>query len=138
VYPGLLVPKKGYRESAPWQGKEMTNLGRFILRVLVVALCQPQSSQVIPFKHALGCVRALVEFSMMALYRSQTSDTIAYMEHYLDKFQMMKGIFLEVRVTKRTLAKVDEERREIRHERTQMSQPMAPSKRRRTRDHDCE
>jgi len=99
-----------------------------------VALRQPQISQVIPFKHALGGVRALVDFSMMAQYRSHMSHTIAYMEHYLDQFHRMKGIFLEFRLTKRTLAKVDEQRREIRHHRMQMSQPVAPSKHRRISD----
>jgi len=44
------------------------------------------------------------------------ADTIAYMAHYLDQFHRMKGIFLEFRVTKRTLAKVDEQWREIRHQ----------------------
>jgi len=106
--------------------------------VLVVALRQPQSSQVIPFKPALGCVRALIDFGMMAQYQSHTSDSIAYMEHYLDQFHTMKGIFLEFRATKRTLAKVDEQRREIRHQRIQMSQPVAPSKRGRIRDEDRE
>jgi len=91
---------------------------------------------VIPFKHALGCVRALVDFSMMAQYRSQTSDTISYKEHYLDQFHRRKDNFLEFRVTKRTLAKVDEQRREIQHQRTQMSQPVARSQRRRIRDDD--
>jgi len=133
-YPGFLVPKKAYRESAQWQGNEMRNLGRCILGVLAVALCQPQSSQVIPFKHALGCVRALVDFRMMAQYRSHTSDTIAYMEHYLYHFHRMKGIFLECRVTKHTLGKVDEQRRQIRHQRTQMSRPVPPSKRHPIRD----
>jgi len=93
--PGFLVPKKTYREVAQWQGKEMRNLGRCILAVLAVGLRQPKSSQVIAFKHALGCVRALADFSMMAQGRSHTSDTIAYMEHYLDQFHRMKGIFLE-------------------------------------------
>ena len=55
-YPGFLVPKKAYREVAQWQGKEMRNLGHCILGVFAVALRQPQSSQVIPSKHALGCV----------------------------------------------------------------------------------
>jgi len=137
-YPQFLVPKKGYREVAQWQAKERRNLGRPILGVVAVALRQPQSSEVIPIKHALGCVRALVDFSMMAQYRSHTSDTIAYMEHYLDLFHWMKGIFLEFRVTKRTLAKVDEQRREIRHQRTQMGQPVAPSKGRRIRHDDRE
>jgi len=137
-YPGFWVPKKAYRKVAQWQGKEIRNLGRCILGVLAVVLRQPQSSQVIPFKNALGCVRALVNFTMMAQYRSHTSDTIAYMEHYLDQFHRMKGIFLEFRVTKRTLAKVDEQRREIRHQRTQMGQPVAPSKRRRICDNNRE
>jgi len=137
-YPGFLVPRKAYCEVSQWQGKEMRNQGRCILGVLAVALRQPQSSQVIPFKQALGCVRALVDFSMMAQYRSHTSDTIAYMELYLDQFQRMKGIFLEFRVTEHTLAKVDEQRREIRLQGTQMSQPVAPSKRHRMRDDDRE
>src|ERR1700761_5060170 len=73
---------------------------------------------------------------MMAQYRSHTSDTIAYMEDHLDQFNKMKGIFFEFRVTKHTLAKVDEQWREIRHQRTQMSQAMALSKRRRMREGD--
>ena len=75
---------------------------------------------------------------MIAQYRSHTSDTIAYMEDDRNRFHKMKGIFLEFRVTKRTLAKVDEQRREIRHQRTQMSQPVVPSKRRHIRDDDRE
>jgi len=65
-YPGFLVPKKAYREVPQWQGQEIRNLGHCIFAVLTVALRQPQSSQVIPCKHALGCVRALINFSMMA------------------------------------------------------------------------
>ena len=51
------------------------------------------------------------------------------MEDYLDQFHKMKDVFLECRVNKRTLANVDEQRREIRHQRTLVSQPIAPSKR---------
>jgi len=113
----------------------MRNLGRCSFGVLAGALRQPQSSQVIPFKHALRCVRGLVDFFMMGQYRSHTSDNIAYIEHYLEQFYRMKDIFLEFRVTKRTLAMIDKQRTEIQHQRTQMSQPVAPSKRRRIRDH---
>jgi len=116
----------------------MRNLGRCILGVLAVSVRQPQSSQVIHFQHALECVRARVNLGMMAQYRSHTSDTIAYMEHYLYQFHRRKGIFLEFRVTKRTLARVDEQWREIRHQGTPMSQPVAPSKRRQIRDDDRE
>ena len=111
----------------------MRTLGHCILGVLTVAPRQPQSLQGIPFKHARGYVRVVVDFSMMAQYRSHTPDTIAYMEHYLDQFHPMQGIFLEFRVTEHTLAKVDEQWREIRDERTRMSQHVAPSKRLRIR-----
>ena len=113
LYPGFLVPKKTYREVTQWQGKEMRNLGRCILGVLAVALRQPLSAQLIPFKRALGCVRALVDFNMMAQYRSHTAETISYMEDYLDTFHKMKDIFLEFPVSKRTRAKIDEQRREL-------------------------
>jgi len=87
-YPGFLVSRKAYREVMPWQGKEMRNLGRCILGVLAVALCQPGGAQRIPFKCTVGCVRVLVDFNMMAQYRSHTSDTIAYMEDCLDQFSV--------------------------------------------------
>ena len=94
-YPELLVPKIAYREVMQWQGKEMRNLGRSILGVLAVSLRQPGGVQVILFKRALGYFRALVNFNMMAQYRSQRSNTIAYMEDYLDQYHKLKDIFLE-------------------------------------------
>jgi len=133
-YPGFLVPKKAYREVTQWQGKEMRNLGRCIQGVLAVALRQPAGAQAIPFKRALRCVRALVDFNMMAQYRSHTPDTIAYMEEYLDQFHRMKDIFLEFRVTKRTQAKVDKQRNEIRRLRALMRECVATSQRRRMPD----
>jgi len=111
---GFLVPIKAYSEVTEWQGKVMRNLGRCILGVIAVALRQPGGAQAIPFKRALRCVRALVDFNMMAQYRSHTPDTIAYMEEYLDQVHTMKNIFLEFRVTKRTQANVDKQRKEIR------------------------
>jgi len=129
-YPGFLVPKKAYKEVTQWQGNAMRNLGRCILGGLAVALRQPGGAQAIPFKRALGCIRALVDFNMMAQYRSHTPDTIAYMEEYLDQFHRMKDIFLEFRVTKRTQAKVDKQRKEIRRQRTLMPERVATSPRR--------
>ena len=82
-YPGFFVPKTAYREVTQWRGKEMQNLGRCLLGVLAVALRQPDSTQVISFKRALECVRAFVDFNMMAQYRSHTDETMVYMENYL-------------------------------------------------------
>jgi len=67
-YPGFLVPKRSYRDVTQWHGKEMSNLGPGIVRVLAVALGQPGGAQAIPFKRALRCVRALVAFNMLAQY----------------------------------------------------------------------
>ena len=92
-YPGFLVPKKAYCDVTQWQGKEMPNLGRCVLGVLAVALRWPGSDQLIPFKPALGCVRALIDFNIMAQYRSHTVETITYMEDYLDTLHKMKDIF---------------------------------------------
>jgi len=135
-YPGFLVPKKAYREVTQWQGKEMRNLEGCILGVLGLALRQPGGAQAIPFKRALRCVRALVDFDMMAQYPSHTPDTIAYMEEYLDQFHRMKDLFLEFRVTKRTQAKVEKQRKEIRGQRALMREGEATSQRRRMRDDD--
>ena len=74
-----------------------------------MSLRQPDSTQAVPFKHALVCVRALIDFNMMAQYRSHRSYTITYMEDYLDQFHLMKDIFLEFRVSKRTQTKIDEQ-----------------------------
>ena len=56
------------------------------------------------------------------------------MEDYLDQFHMLKDIFVEFRVTKRTQDKVDKQRKEIRHQRALVIERVAPSLRRRMRD----
>jgi len=68
---------------------------------------------------------------MVAQYRSDTLEKIAYMEEYRDQFHRMKDIFLEFRVSNRTRAKVDKQRKELRHQRARSNMGVAPSKRRR-------
>ena len=85
-YPGFFVPRKPYREVSQWQGKEMRNLGRCLLGVLAAALAQPDQVQVAPFRRVLVCVRSLLDFSLMAQYRSHTPETLEYMNEYLRKF----------------------------------------------------
>ena len=60
------------------------------------------------------------------------------MEDYLGRFHQMKDIFLEFRVSKRTQAKIDEERKELRRQRAQINHCVASSKRRRVCDEDRE
>jgi hypothetical protein len=101
-YPGFYVPKKAYSEVIQWQGKEMRNLGRGILGVLASALRHPTPAQQDPFRNALLCVRALVDFSLLAQYQSHTPDTLGYMERYLRDFHHHKHVFQEFRTSKKT------------------------------------
>ncbi len=135
-YPGFFAPKKAYREVTQWQGKEMRNLGRCLLGVLAVALRQPDSTQVQLFKRALTCVGSLLDFTMMAQYRSHTDETIQYMVDYAKRFHETKDIFLEFRVSKQTQAKADEQRRELRRQRTLENPSVAKPKRPRVREQD--
>jgi len=115
-YPRFRVPQKGYWEVTQWQGKEMGNLSPCISAVLASALRNPDSSQHQDFQHALKSISALVDFSLMAQYRSHASDTLAYMAMYLMTFHQTKDVFLEFRTSKaiRTEAnRQDREQREL-------------------------
>ena len=113
-YPGFNVPKKAYREVTQWQGKEMRNLGRCISVVFASALPDPDGSQQLPFKRALQCLCSLIDFSLMAQYRSNTSEPLEYMEPYLRTFHRTNDIFLEFRTTKAIGAQAERLDRELR------------------------
>jgi len=106
-YPGFSIAKKAYREITQWQGKEMRDLGRCISAVLVSTLRNPHSSQYHDFKSPLKCISALVDFSLMAQYRSHTPDTLSYMESYLQTFHRTKDIFLKFCNSKATRTQAD-------------------------------
>ena len=118
-YPGFFVPKKAYREVTQWQGKEMRNLGRCIVGVLASALRRPTPAQQGPFRNVIRCVRALVDFSLMAQYRSHTPETLGYMERYLEAFHHYKDVFQEFRGSKKTRGDADanDEQLRLEHER---------------------
>jgi len=94
----------------------MRNLGHCISALLASALRNPDGSQYLHFKSPLKCVSALVDFSLMAQYRSHTPDTLSYMESYLQTFHRTKDIFLEFHTSKATRAQPncqDQELREL-------------------------
>jgi len=113
-YPGFSVPKKAYCEITPWQGKKMRSLGPGISAIMGSPLRNPDSSQYDDFKGALKCVSSLVDFSLMAQYRSHTPDTLSYRESYLQTFHRTKNIFLEFRTSKATRTRADRQDRELR------------------------
>jgi len=92
----------------------MHNLSRCISAVLASALQSPDSSQHHDFQIALQCVSALVDFSLMAQYRSHTPDTLSYLERYRLTFHQKKEIFLEFRTSKDTSAEANSQDRELR------------------------
>jgi len=80
----------------------MRNLGRGISAVLASVLRNPDSFQYHDFKNRLKSLSALVDFSLMAQYRSPTPDTLSYMESYMQTFHRTKDIFLQYRTLKAT------------------------------------
>jgi len=116
----------------------MRNLRRCLLGVLAVVLRQPDSTQVQPFRHALTCVRPLLDFTMMAQYRSHTPETISYMEEYATQFHETKDIFLDFHISTQTQEKADELHKELRRQRAQMRERVSRSQWRRIRDDDRE
>jgi len=113
-----LTPDSAYRKRPiaklhNRQGKEMRNLGRCISAVSASILRNPDSSQYQDFKSAMKCVSVLVDFTLMAQYRSHTPDTLSYMESYLQTFHRTKDIFLEFRTSKVTRAEANRQDREL-------------------------
>jgi len=92
----------------------MHNLDRCISAVLASALRKLDTSQYQDFKSALKCVSVLVDFTLMAQYRSYTPDILSYMESYLQTFHRTKVIFLEFRTSKATRAQATRQDRELR------------------------
>ena len=113
-YPGFNVPQKAYREVRQWPRKEMRNLGRYISRVFASALRDPHVSQQLPLNLALQWACSLSDFSLMAQYRSDTPETLEYMEMYLRTFHRTKDIFLKFRTTKAIQAQAERQDRELR------------------------
>jgi len=94
--------------------KEVRDVGRCIAAILASTLRNPDSSQYQDFKSALKCITALVDFTLIAQYRSHTSDTLSYMESYVQTFHRIKDIFLEFRTSKATRGQANCQDRELR------------------------
>lgn len=95
------------------QGKATSNQQLCNFAVLAVAVGQRGAAQVIPFKSALTCIRALVDFNIRVQYKCYTPESIAYKEDGLDQLHTMKDIFLKFRVIKHILAKVHRQQKSI-------------------------
>ena len=82
---------------------------------MAIALREPNPSQRYLCNRALEFVRNLVNFHLMAQYRSHTTETLAYLDDYLQCFHENKEVFLEFRqskTSKRMAEALDKELRE--------------------------
>ena len=78
-------------------------------------LCEnPDCSPQLPFQWALHDICSLIDFCLMAQYRSHTPVTLEYIETYLRTFHRTKDIFLEFRTTKAIGAQAERPHRKLR------------------------
>jgi len=94
-----------------------------------MALRPSDSTQVQYFKCVLTCVGSLLDFAIMAQYRSHTDETIQYLEDNANWFHETKDIFLEFKVSKKMQAKANELHKELHRQCTLENQSVARSKR---------
>jgi hypothetical protein len=124
-HPSISVPKKKYRSVKQWSGKEYRNAACIMLSVLEATL-EPFPATVEQqeiFDKSLDCICALLDFNLMAQYKSHSfpantnfdneyhslwdgynspdpKDTISYLQHYLALFHNNKSTFLKYRASK--------------------------------------
>jgi hypothetical protein len=99
-YPGLVHPRRAYRQVSQWQGRELRNLVKVIYPCLAAALDGCSGTERPIFHRALACVRALVNFTLMCQYLSYDEATLGYLARYLQEFHDTKSVFLPWRVHK--------------------------------------
>ncbi|KAI5845806.1 hypothetical protein DFP73DRAFT_526338 [Morchella snyderi] len=115
-YPGFCPPSKPYQAVSQWQGKEMRGFQKMILPALASALRNPSASQAEPFRKAFQCVRALIDWGLVAQYRSHNELTIDPLDGYLRALHRTKDIFRKYRANRETERLVAERRKELREE----------------------
>jgi hypothetical protein len=113
AYHDLTPKNKSYEEVSQWNGKEMTEMSRYLLGVVTQSLQGGSPAQRPIFNHAIECTRALLEFYMYAPYKSHDDATLSYMEDALCRFHTFKDVFLLGRAGKQAKAKANALRTEL-------------------------
>lgn len=75
-----------YQAISQWQGKEMRNFQKIVLPALAFTLTNPSSVQAEPSKKALKSVQVLIDWALVAQYRSHNKLTIDMLDSYLKPF----------------------------------------------------
>jgi hypothetical protein len=96
-----------YEEVSQWNGKEMKEMSRYLLAVVIQSLQGRSSAQRPIFNCAIVCTRALLEFYMYARSDSHDDATLSYNEDALHRFHIFKDVFLLGRAGKKAKAKAN-------------------------------
>jgi hypothetical protein len=99
-YPDFQPFRLSYTQTTSWMGKEMRQAGRILCAILAVALDSPAPEEKAPFKRAQRCVRAYIQFQLMAKYESHDDKTLVMMNDYLVEFYVTVDIFKQFRTRK--------------------------------------
>ena len=100
-YPTLYAFKRTYSSIGQWHGREMRTFGHVVLICLALALVDPTDSERRPFLGAIRCVRALVDFHLLAHFESHTLQTLDSLVSRLNAFYDGQDVFLEFRASER-------------------------------------
>jgi len=98
-YPGYQRLQKRYRQITMWSGLEMRGVNHVILACCAAALRRTTDAPRLSAtaqrdaKTAIRCVRAIIDFCLMAQYCTHTQETIKYMDKYLVQLHQHMHIF---------------------------------------------
>jgi hypothetical protein len=112
-YHDLTPINKSYEEVSQWNGKEMKEMSRYLLRVVTQSLRGGSAAQRPIFNRTIECTRALLEFYIYAPYESHDDATLSYMQDALRRFHTFKDVFLLGRAGKKAKAKANALRMEL-------------------------
>jgi hypothetical protein len=94
AYDDITPKNKSYEEASQWNGKEMKEMSRYLLRVVTQSLRGGNPAQCPIFSRAIECTRAILEFYMYARYKSHDDATMRYIEDALHRVQTVKDLCL--------------------------------------------
>jgi len=113
AYHDLTPKNKSYEEVSQWNGKEMKEMGRYLLGVVTQSLRGGSPAQRPMFNHAIEYTQTMLEFNLYARYHSHDDATLSYMEDALHGFHTFKGVFLLGQAGKKAKAKANALRTEL-------------------------
>jgi uncharacterized protein YllA (UPF0747 family) len=94
AYQDLTPKNQSYEEVSQWNGKEMKEMSRYLIRVVTQSLRGGSTVQRLKFNNAIQCARTLSEFYIHARYKSHDDATLSYMEDALRHFHTFNDFFL--------------------------------------------